>query len=206
MSFSHDFDDSDESYDFEVEEVIISWRTRTWRKAVNWFRRIHWTTWIVPIIAVLLTLTAVVLNAGKYTTTLTTALAGTTTEVGYQRDHDAYLAELSHRLIDQFEREMREISTQMTKTLEENRKLYSEDSIRKLAHDEVLRRTSKVVRVDYASVFAGARIAQHSATHSFGTETYKLLNLPLVSFNRDAEIVFASCFRRDNTRFMLAVL
>ncbi|KAI6199763.1 IST1-like protein [Aphelenchoides besseyi] len=174
MSFSHDFNDSDESYDFEVEEVIISWRTRTWRKAVNWFRRIHWTTWIVPIIAVLMTLTGVVLNAGIYTNTLSTALAGTTTEVGHQRDHDAYLTELSHRLIDQFEREMREISTQITKTLEENRKLYSEDAIRKLAHDEVLRRTSKVVRVDYASVFA---------------ETYKLLNLPLVSFNRDAELV-----------------
>ncbi|KAI6186566.1 IST1-like protein [Aphelenchoides besseyi] len=164
MSFSHDFNDSDESYDFEVEEVIISWRTRTWRKAVNWFRRIHWTTWIVPIIAVLMTLTGVVLNAGIYTNTLSTALAGTTTEVGHQRDHDAYLTELSHRLIDQFEREMREISTQITKTLEENRKLYSEDAIRKLAHDEVLRRTSKVVRVDYASVFA-------------------------VSFNRDAELV-----------------
>jgi hypothetical protein len=39
------------------------------------------------------------------------------------------------------------------------------------------------------SRFLGCKIHEHSQTHSFGSGTYKLLNLPLYKFERDPEII-----------------
>ncbi|KAI6242033.1 hypothetical protein M3Y99_00280300 [Aphelenchoides fujianensis] len=152
-------------------------------------KRIHWTVWASVSIAVLATLVLLVTNADRYTTALSTALARHSTEVGLQRDHDAYLADLSQRMMDQFEREFREIRAHIKLSLDESRK-HSEDAIRRLAQDEIERKNAKPPpRVDHASVYTGARIVQHSPAHSFGTETWRPLNLPLVSFNRDPELL-----------------
>ncbi|KAI6228808.1 hypothetical protein M3Y99_01189800 [Aphelenchoides fujianensis] len=152
-------------------------------------KRIHWTVWASVSIAVLATLVVLVTNAERYSTALSTALARPSTEVGLQRDHDAYLAELSRRMIDQFEREFREIRAHIKLSMDESRK-HSEDTIRRRVQDEIERQSAKPPpRVDHASVFTGARIVQHSPAHSFGTETWRLLNLPLVSFNRDPDIL-----------------
>ncbi|KAI6224233.1 SUN domain-containing protein 5-like protein [Aphelenchoides fujianensis] len=179
-----------ETFEEEAEEdETAAGEVSSRRLAPARSKRIHWTVWASVSIAVLATLVLLVTNADRYSKALSTALVRPSTEVGMRREQDAYLAELSQRMMDQFELELRELRTHNKQSLEQSRK-HSEEAIRRAVEDEVERKNAKPPpRVDYASVYTGARIVQHSPTHSFGTDTWRLFNLPLVSFNRDPEIL-----------------
>jgi hypothetical protein len=73
----------------------------------------------------------------------------------------------------------------------ENRKLYSEENMRRIFDEEFVQRNKvKELGVDYASTFLGCKIYSHSPTHSHGRDAYKVLNVvPLFKYDREPDIV-----------------
>jgi len=116
---------------------------------------------------------------------LTSALATTnhmSTEIGWQRSQDDYLFELSRHLIEQYAKEVEDIKRQVHESMEEIQK--------KLEREDVVSPSPKIISgVNFASLYSGGKVYDHSPTHSFGSETYKMWNIPLFVYNRDSEIV-----------------
>lgn len=54
---------------------------------------------------------------------------------------------------------------------------------------QIMLQHSAVRLINFQNTYQGASIYSHSPTHAFGSETYKLLNLPLFKYDREPELV-----------------
>ncbi|KAI6189945.1 SUN domain-containing protein [Aphelenchoides bicaudatus] len=153
------------------------------------FPRIHWLSWVVPLMAVLGTLAYIFAASKGYTTEVTLPGFAGEPQTALQRFEDEYLDDLSRYLVEQFHRELDEVNKKVQESLDANNRLYSEEHIRKLAQEELEKQRPKNVGVDYASVFSGCKIVEHSPTHSFGSETTTVMYIPLYKNDREPELI-----------------
>jgi hypothetical protein len=173
--------------------------------------RIHGLTWMLAIIAILFSLVYVIVATKRYSTELTIPgfLGGS--HVGMKRFEDEYLSELSRYLADQVKdelkdqvkRDMQGMHEQVKDSLDEvmkeakDMKQAVQDSIhdyhRRLEEEtkqqHVIRQEVKRAGVNYASVYSGCEIYDHSPTHTFNEEIYRIGFLPIAHHQRDPNII-----------------